>query len=58
MLESVEGDDADGIVELARQEIADHGPKIGALGLRFSARTQAVHDQVDRFIRAIRHDGF
>ena len=58
MLKCVEGNDAHRIIELTRNEIADDGFEIGPLNLGLAAHraacTEAVYDQVDRLIRAVR----
>ena len=60
MLQRVEGDDADGVVELPRDQIGDDRLEICTLdfGLAVDAAkaAKAVDHEVNRLIRAIGHD--
>jgi len=60
VLQRVEGDHPHRIVELARQQVADHGIEVGALefGLAVDGiqRTNANDDELDRMNRATVHD--
>ena len=59
VLQRIEGDDTDGVIELAPHEFANRRFQIGALDFDLAARCPAppnsVYDQVEGLVRAIRH---
>lgn len=59
MLECVEGDDPDRVVKLAGNKIGDDGFELGMLDFGFAVNAalpaEAVDDEVDGLIRAVRH---
>jgi hypothetical protein len=61
MLQGVEGDNPDGIAELARKQISDDGFRIRALNFGFAVdapgRAGIVHHQIDGLVCAIRDNG-
>jgi hypothetical protein len=60
MLKCVEGDNADGVIELASQKIGDDGFEVCPLELGFAvdgaARAEAVHNEVNGLIGPVGHE--
>jgi hypothetical protein len=60
MLQSVKGHDANGIIEQSGHKVVDDGFKVGALNLGLAvefAAAEAINDEIDRLIRAVRNGG-
>ena len=60
MLERIVGDNAGGVIELARQEIDDDGFEVGSLDVGFAVSganaTESVDHEINGLIRAVGYE--